>query len=712
MATAQDPILEMFIYESLQLIEQLEELLLDAEKNENLSDEQINEVFRIMHTIKGSSAMMSFDNISHVAHSVEDLFYMIRDHSVVPTAQQWPDIFDLILRSSDFMKGEVEKIQNGEIADRSESDLVDELHGFSAKLKGGEAPQAAASAPTQTQATVATVADTSNPVGGASGGDGAIYCVKVFFEDGARMENIRAFGVLAALKNLSSDAVTIPEDIEADAATDEIAHNGVTFYVRSTAHIEELRGCVTETLFLKSYELYEVTDREEIPTALRPAPAAINLTFDMPAESVQAEVKSEPAATAPAAAQPESTPTPATPQASTEGGDHSVKQSFISVNLDKLDKLLDLVGEIVIHEAMVVKSSDLAGLQLENFDKAARELNKLTSELQTIVMSVRMIPVSSTFRKMQRIIRDMCKKVNKEAELVIIGEETEIDKNIIDNLSDPLMHLIRNSMDHGIESPDVREKAGKSRSGTITLEAKNSGSEVLITITDDGAGLNRDRIIHKAIEKGLTTKPESEITDREAYNFILMPGFSTKEQVTEFSGRGVGMDVVKRNIEKVGGIVNIDSAPGKGTVITIKIPLTLAIVDGMEISVAGRRFIVPIANIQVSTNVKKSELLIDSSGNEMVQIHGHFYPVVRLHKKFNIGTEITDIEKGTIMHINNGERSVCIFFDKLIGEQQIVVKPIPAYVIKNIGHIHGIGGCALLGDGSICLILDINDICE
>ncbi len=707
MSSNSDPILEMYIYESLQMTEQLEELLLSAEKNVSLGAEQINEVFRIMHTIKGSSAMMSFNNISKVAHVVEDLFYLIRDNTVDPTDEQWASIFDLVLRSNDFMKGEVEEIQNTGASVRDEAPLVSDIKAFVDVLKGVKPVAESASTPS---------APSPKPhIGSAAGEDeptegDKVYKVIIHFEDDCKMENIRAFGVVTSLKNIASAIITTPSNLDEDVASEEISSNGLIIYIQSNKDVEELKGIISETLFLKSYEFTEATDKEEIPPVMLAAFEMAQAPLDE-AEG-QAAVEETEQAVAVVADKPV---VEAVKQAVPDGvpaSDGASKQSFISVNLDKLDKLLDLVGEIVIHEAMVVKSSDLAGLQLENFEKSARELNKLTSELQNIVMSVRMIPISSTFRKMQRIVRDMCKKVNKEVELVIIGEETEIDKNIIDNLSDPLMHLIRNGMDHGIESPDVRRAAGKSPKGTITLEAKNSGSDVLISILDDGAGLNKEKIVKKAIEKGLTYKSEAEISDKEAFSFILLPGFSTKEQVTEFSGRGVGMDVVKRNLDNVGGVISIDSQPGKGTSIFIKIPLTLAIVEGMEVSVADRGFIVPINNIQVSKKVQKEEILVDPTGREMVQIHGEFYPVVRLHKKFMIDTEITDIEDGIIMLLSNDDRSVCIFVDKLIGEQQIVVKPIPSYVVKKIGHIHGIGGCTLLGDGRISLILDINDICE
>ena len=249
----------------------------------------------------------------------------------------------------------------------------------------------------------------------------------------------------------------------------------------------------------------------------------------------------------------------------------------------------DLVGEMVISEAMVVQNPDLNGLQLDNFHKAARQHHKITSELQDTVMSMRMVPISATFLKMHRMVRDISRKQQKEMRLKIIGEETEVDKNLIEHISDPLMHLVRNAMDHGIESPDERLALGKPKSGTILLEAKNSGSDVLIIVKDDGKGLNKEEILTKAKELNLLYKPEADMTDDEIFNLVLLPGFSTKDDITELSGRGVGMDVVSKNIATIGGSIEIESMQDIGTTITLKIPLTLAIIDGMNIRVGTEK---------------------------------------------------------------------------------------------------------------------------
>ncbi|MDR2909616.1 MAG: chemotaxis protein CheA, partial [Oscillospiraceae bacterium] len=390
-----------------------------------------------------------------------------------------------------------------------------------------------------------------------------------------------------------------------------------------------------------------------------------------------------------------------------------IKQSLISVSLDKLDKLMDLMGELVITESMVVRSPDLKGLpRLDNFQKAERQLRKLTDELQDMVMSIRMIPVSGTFQKMQRIVRDMCRNLGKEADLITMGEETDIDKTIIDGIADPIMHLVRNSMDHGIETPEERVAAGKTARGTITLSAQNTGGEILITVSDDGKGLDAEKLLAKARNNGILTKPAGEYSEKEAFMLLCAPGFSTKEQVTEYSGRGVGMDVVKKNIEKVGGSVVIESKKGYGMSVFLKIPLTLAIVDGMDISVGGGTYTLQITSINESFKAKREQVIVDTDGNEMIVIRGDVYPIIRLHQLYGVDNAVTDIEDGILLWVQSGDRSACLFADQLIGEQQIVVKALPTWLNRFDIKPFGISGCTILGDGNISLILDAGSIID
>jgi two-component system chemotaxis sensor kinase CheA len=313
---------------------------------------------------------------------------------------------------------------------------------------------------------------------------------------------------------------------------------------------------------------------------------------------------------------------------------------------------------------------------------------------------------------MTRIVRDMCRSLGKEADLITMGEDTDIDKTIIDGIADPIMHLVRNSMDHGVETPAERIAAGKNPKGTVTLSAQNTGGEILITVSDDGKGLDAEKLLKKAQENGILTKPASEYTEKEAFLLLCAPGFSTKENITEYSGRGVGMDVVKKNIEKVGGSIVIESKKGFGMSVFLKIPLTLAIVDGMDVTVGGGLYTLQITSINESFKATPDRIITDTVGNEMIIIRGDVYPIIRLGELFNVPNALTNIEDGILIWVQAGEESACLFVDELLGEQQIVVKPLPSYLKRYDAKSYGISGCTILGDGNISLILDVGSIIQ
>ena len=700
--TTREPLLDMFIFETSQLLEQIEQTMLACEKESALSNESINEIFRAMHTIKGSSAMMMYENITGVTHAVEDMFYFIRENK--PQHLDFTEVADIVLQTSDFIKGEIAKINNDQPSDGNTDELAGRVRGYLKVLKSGNgAPPAQSNGAPAAAAAMAQPAAQFDTVGAADVGIHS-YQAQVFFEENCQMENIRAFGLVHNLKDFCVELAYQPADILENEDTSQIiAQNGFALQFTSAEDRSKIEHIFDETMFVKIFTL--TADGSAEPTALvQPAPRPQG-----PVEGA-VPVGEPPVAAAAVAPAPADALQAAKAAISGERESllRSVKQSQINVNIAKLDSLMDLVGEIVITEAMVTRNPDLAGLQLDNFQKAARQLRTLTDELQDLVMSVRMIPVANTFHKMTRIVRDMSKRLDKEAELIISGEDTEVDKNIIDNLSDPLMHLIRNAMDHGLETREERRAAGKPENGRVWLEAVNTGGDVLITIRDDGRGLNKERIIRKAKENGLLTKAEADLTDRDIYGLVLLPGFSTKEAVTEFSGRGVGMDVVKRNIEKVGGNVTLDSAEGRGTTVTIKIPLTLAIVDGMLFSVGKTTYTVPTISIRESFRAQDKDIVRDPDGHEMLMVRGNVVPLLRLHDIYGISDAETQMERGIVLSIETDGKGFCIFADKLLGEQPVVVKPLPYYLMRfGIKAKAGIAGCTILGDGSISLILDI-----
>jgi len=658
----------MFVFETTQLLEQLEQVIIESEKSCCYKQDAINEIFRIMHTIKGSSAMMLFNYISSLAHSIEDLFHFLREEK--PLNVDYLKLSDLVFESVDFIKGEIHKIENGRNPDADASLLIDKIEDFLLTLK--ESNHRGKTNETK-EADMPDERNQKDKAGKRS------YKVDIYFEEECEMEDVRALALINDLLNIAGDIQYNPANIADDSKSAEIIRKeGFQIWFKTDRSYEEMHDFFSKTFFLKDLELTELeNDKQD----------EFNVNEDF--IDIVSEEK--------------------TPDRETQFV--PLHQNIISVNVTKLDKLMDLVGELVISETLVTQNPDIAGLTLENFQKAARQHRKIISELQDVAMSIRMVPLSATLQRINRIVRDTSRKLSKDVRLEIIGEETEVDKNIIERISDPLMHIVRNSVDHGIEPAEERKKRGKPEVGTITIEAKNAGGDVLIIVKDDGRGLDKELILKKARANGLINRPEADLTDKEIYSFIFLPGFSTNEKITEFSGRGVGMDVVIKNISSVGGTVSVDSVPGEGTAITLKIPLTLAIMGGMIVRVGKSTYTIPVLSIKESFKANEDSVITDIEGNEMIMIRGECYPILRLHRIYKVKTEITSISDGIIVMVENEGKGLCIFADELVGEQQVVVKALPNY-IKNIKKVRGVAGCTLLGDGSISLILDIADLIE
>ena len=690
MGSGNDSILDMYLYETNTLLEQLDGILLAAEEADTFSEDSVNEIFRIMHTIKGSSAMMEFSSLMTVAHRIEDLFFLVREKGmeVVPE-QTRPDLFDMLFQAVDFFRGEIEKVENDEPLSQSIDHIVNKINSLIDKIQGNptaEAPAEAQSAPAE---------EAAAPAVGAVNQD-YLFGIHVYFDEGSGMENLRAFMLINSVKDYCSDFITYPDNVETDPSTsDIIADQGFLVWFRTAEERDNAIHAMNGAGSVREYQPVDAAKPAPAPEAPPAAPAA----------------KADAPAPAPEAPKADAAPAPAAkPAAAPAAGQQHAKESLISVNLSKLDQLMAVVSEIVITESMVTSSPDLKGLRLDNFTKSARDLRKLTDDLQDVSMSLRMVPVSGTFQKMNRIVRDMSKKLGKKAKLTLIGEDTEVDKTIVDSIGDPIMHIVRNSMDHGLEENEAdRIAAGKDPVGEVILSARHTGSEVIIEIKDDGQGVDTQAVLNKAIRQGLAA-PEHDYSQKEILNFLMMPGFSTNTEVTEFSGRGVGMDVVKKNVADVGGIVSISSEWGKGMTTTLKIPLTMAIMDGMEVSVGDSMFTIPINSIQSSLKVAAGDVIHDPAQGEMVKIRDNFYPIIRAKELFCMEQGCDNIEDGILMWVEAGEHSYCLFVDELIGEHQIVVKPLPNYInsfgVKNFG----INGCSILGDGSISIILDVVNV--
>ena len=780
--------LETFIHEMGSLVDQLEDTMIQA--GEVYTSNTINEIFRIMHTIKGSASMMLFTALADVTHSAEDLFFYLREHN--PQNVDYPHITDLVLEVVDFIKLQLSHLSEATELDDIPGALVQSLSLCLGVLKGdGGASTSSNVSTNKADAVVSKQQSIRNESGGTR------YGALVFFQDGSEMENVRAFTIIHHLQDVATDIVTVPEDVLEESSIWQIRESGLKLEFTSHNSLENVKDVLMQSIYIKDLQLetiggssaskgnnFEILIRfqeesqmenvrafalvNNLPdsiTVLKQVPGDLidensrdvvsehgfklivstmldkqevediladtiyleelviievdknSTSSQQPGEVLQdianiSEVPQNEEILAPNSGEVAPLAQVATSTQQLKDTNDNNKENkppkkaashAISVNVNKLDQLLNLVGELVISEAMVTQNPELEGLELESFTKESRQLRKIITEIQYNVMSMRMVPLSPTFFKMHRIVRDMCRQLNKNVALEVIGDDTEVDKNIIEHIADPLMHIIRNSVDHGIENPDIRNERGKNEQGTVTLEAKNSGGDVLIIIKDDGAGLNKDKILTKARNNGLLIKPEDEYTDKEIFQFIFMPGFSTNENVTSFSGRGVGMDVVNTNLEHVGGTVIVDSVEGEGSSTTLKIPLTLAIIDGMLIKIGDAKYTIPIMDIRRSLKVTEKDIVFDPSNNEMVRIRGEVYNLLRLNRFFGLDTGYDNIEDGIVLMLENGDNTVCVFADELVGEQQIVVKNIPKYIKK----VHGLSGCTLLGNGDISLIINV-----
>ncbi len=713
-----DGMLDIYLFENEQLLEQLQERVLEQKDAECFDEDSINEIFRTMHTIKGSSGIMMFDNITAVSHKLEDVFYYLRESHPdnVPHLQ----LVEHVLEVEDFISGELEKIRNGDPADGDATQLVADLEKFLNMLKNGGAAAGQEPPPENVHEEpkhfyIAPVATN----------DSRFYKIYLTFYPTTEMANVHAYKTVYALKEIAEDLLYSPEDIISDeSSAEKILKEGFRILLQAQCTEEEIRQIIGVGYDIKEVDVYECKAEEFLQGfdfGEEDAEAAPVIDLNASVEEIESKAET-------ASGEDKKEEAPAKPKMapgdfvikSKEPGKRktlakdkkSDKASFISVNVSKMDQLMELIGELVISESVVLQSPDLnvPGLYLDNFHKAAAQLSKVSTDLQDVIMSMRMVPLTNTFQKMNRIVFDTSRKLGKEIEFVMVGDQTEVDKNIIEHISDPLMHIVRNSVDHGIESKEERLESGKPEKGKVTLSAKTEAGKVWISVSDDGAGLDREKIIAKARKQGLLddTKPDSAYSDKEVYQFITLPGFSTNEQVTEISGRGVGMDVVIQNIQAIGGTLEIESTAGLGSTMSLKIPLTLAIIDGIVMETGDSSFVMETGVIKEFIRVKEEMMIHEPNGEEYIMIRGECYPVLRLGKWYGLEHYEESVEKGIMLILEVEDKKICLLVDKLVGEREIVVKPIPSY----IGKVKGLSGCTQLGDGSIALILDATGLIE
>ena len=710
--------LDMYLFENEQLLEQLQETVLEQKDAECFDEDSINEIFRTMHTIKGSSGIMMFDNITAVSHKLEDVFYYLRESH--PENVPHLELVEHVLEVEDFISSEMEKIRNGDSVDGDASDIIKNLDKFLDKIKNGMTEEGAELPPENVheepkQFYIAPVATSAS----------RFYKIYITFFPETEMSNVHAYKTVYALKEIAEDLLYSPEDIISDESSAEIIlEEGFRILLQAQCDEEEIRKIIGVGYDIKAVDIFECKAEEflqgfdfgeqNMPIDLESSVEEIEARTQEGEEESKEEKKPQ---------KPQKTqiaPGDFVIQSKEPGKQKKLakdkpkteKASFISVNVSKMDQLMDLIGELVIAESVVLQNPDLKvpGLNLNSFNKAAAQLSKISTDLQNVIMSMRMVPLTNTFQKMNRIVFDVSRKLGKDIEFEMIGENTEVDKNIIEHISDPLMHLVRNAVDHGIETNEERAESGKTGKGKITLSARTEAGKVWISVEDNGKGLDREKILEKAKKQGLLdeSKPEYSYKDKEVYQFITLPGFSTNEQITEYSGRGVGMDVVVQNIQEIGGTLDIDSTAGVGSIMSLKIPLTLAIIDGIVMETGSSSFVMETGVIKEFVRVTENMMIHEPNGDEYIMIRGECFPVLRLGKWYGLNEYQESVENGMMLILEVEDKKICIFVDRLIGEQEIVVKPIPSYIKK----VKGLSGCTQLGDGSIALILDPGGLIE
>jgi len=688
---------QIFFEEAGENLDQMEQMLLDLDLSA-ANDEELNGIFRCAHSIKGGSATFGFSDVAELTHQMESLLDRLRRHELQPI----PQMVDVLLESADASRSLLARHQAGGHGDAvSTTELVRRISELAA---GGVPSEAPAPAPAPAPVPVPpppppAPAPTPAPVPAAAAAPVA---------GGARALEIH-IGPLERLEQ--ADAIKeLFRDIPGLGSIADIppAQPGMrSFAVQTTSTDDDLLDLFAFHVSKEQVSIRaaggadaapdEALEPEEHAVALAPGEAPYGFFEDSPgAPGAAAPV---PAAPAPTAATAVAARAPAAePKAVSQA---QMESTTIRVAVNKVDQLINLVGELVITQAMLAQNSrGLDAAANQQLLAGLADLDRNTRDLQESVMSIRMIPMSIVFNRFPRMLRDLANKLGKKVDFVTHGEATELDKSLVEKITDPLTHLVRNSCDHGIEMPEDRLAAGKPEHGTITLSASHQGGSIVIEVRDDGKGLSREKILRKARERGLDVSDQ--MTDAEVWNLIFAPGFSTADVVTDVSGRGVGMDVVKKNIAALNGSVEIDSAEGFGMRVAVRLPLTLAIMDGMSVGVGDEVYILPLSSVVESFQVNPDDVNTVAQGSQLVKVREEYMPVISLERVFQVPRGDSG-KSSTIMVVVEADGSrVALLVDELLGQHQVVVKNLET----NYRKVTNVSGATILGDGTVALILD------
>ena len=676
---------ESFFTESAEHVETMEAGFLELEERPQDLD-LLNRIFRAAHSVKGNAGMFNFTAIAGLTHKMENVLDLMRNEKMPVT----PHAVDVLLRSLDGLKSLLDAAQGeGEADEEAIQGLEQELQ---ACQDGDSGSAVTENHPAAHEATAPQV----NPW----------RLIKIdwvplpeLFQRGLDPAQIfKELHELGMVKLLQVQAEHIPPlesmdpercyltwavEVETDVPMEKI--EAIFDFVRDGSELT-ITDCAP-----KQAEPYKrVGDILVEEGVVTPGEVADGLAKQKPLGEILVEDKKV-------------TPQQVDKALQKQKQQKKGEAASIRVDTEKIDKLINLVGELVITQSMITDLGEKFTIdQLPVLQERIVQLERNTRELQERVMSIRMMPIGSAFHRFPRLVRDLAGKSGKQIQLVMSGEETELDKTLIEAIGDPLTHLVRNSADHGLEGPEERVAAGKPERGTVRLHAFHDGGNICIAVEDDGRGLNRDKIVAKAVERGLIADGAT-MNDEDVYQLIFRAGFSTADTITDVSGRGVGMDVVKRNIEGLGGSVAIQSTPGKGSRLTLKLPLTLAIIDGMTVRVGENNYIIPLITVTESIRPKASDLQRIVGKGEVVNLRGEWVPLVRLYEAFNVTPEYTDPVQALLVIVEVENKRIAVLVDELTGQQQVVIKTLE----QNYRKIEGISGATILGDGQVALILDV-----
>ncbi|MDM8522326.1 chemotaxis protein CheA [Desulfococcaceae bacterium HSG8] len=697
-----ESILEEFVIESQEHFENIEDDILQLSGQKDSAYQQlIDKIFRAIHSVKGASGFLNLRNIGQLSHVMETLLSAIRTDKIKPET----DVVNALLAGVDRLSTMLADVNASNQVNIS--DIHDRLAALLLEGSGSEEIQ------DDLKVGIRLRDRDGEEIGfeisrhtlkNLPSSHGFLYVLRYDLSELSGKTGKSPVKLVGELMGIG-EIIDSRLEVCSDDLTQGVPEGPLLYDVLYSTPLEP--KAIYETLGMSKHKVIFVDKEILIKMADEPSEKFLPIPGDGKNSEDGRKTEGQFYREKKTYAEPGEKKTHGNSESPERVEIHADRKD-IRVDLEKLDILINLVGELVIAESMVTNNPDLAGFELENFESSARNLRRIISDLQDVAMSMRMIPLSRTFKRMIRLVHVLSDKVGKKIELKLIGEETEVDKTVIEHITDPLLHIVRNSIDHGIEPPEGRKTAGKPENGTIIIEAKHEGGEVLISVSDDGQGIDREKIIAEGIEMGLLGDDAKTFDDQRIFGLIFEPGFSTNKKVTEVSGRGVGLDVVKRNLDKLKGRADIRSILGNGVSIVLRIPLTLAIIDGMIVRVGSASYTIPLLSIRESFRPDPDQVTVTMEGQEIVRIREDLIPVIRLHELYHISSDQRELDRGILINVSAGTKTVCLFADEIIGHHHTVVKGIPNYVAS----ARGISGCTILGNGEISLILDVGNIID